>query len=888
MSAPQNCERCPTLVSGRHCVVNGRGSPTAKVLFLGQNPGGQEDEQGKCFVGMSGHIIAALVKLAGFDLNDLWFSNAVRCLTPGNRTPKTDEIANCRPYLTDEIEELQPDIIVALGAVALQSLMGERLALGSSAGRTLYYQTMTADEGALPIPVIPTYHPAAIMRNWALAPLVLAHLEKAHRLFSGAQQTEMDGIYTVVKDLPHLEAWVENVKSAKVLSIDTETTGTNWMDDEILCLGLSYEEGGGITIPLLGQGIQTLDFWQGKYPHVVDLVGQILASPVPKALQNGSFDIRFLERESSMPFVTAATAFGWKVNNLQHDTMLYHKALHEEMPKEAKPNELSFISSLYTDLAPYDEELRRQSKDKRRMDLAENEEVWGLVARDADAVSRLVPVLRQKVEEEGSAWVLDNISIPMVRVCQDMTTHGILVDRPYFDRLCTYYGNQIADVRVDIEKHAGYEFNPNSNVQLQQLLFKDLGLPKTGRKTGAAKECDACRSGSCDKHDQTGLAILEELHQQTGHPILQPLISYKKLVKMKSQYLDGSDGQSGMVPHIKADGRIHGEFKTMGTETGRPSGANPNMLNPPKNVTITLDDVVLEDAYRRCFIAGEGKVILEADRSQLEVWVNAYLADDKDFLDILFSGQDIHCYVARKMNDHIPDEISDADLKEQFPEERRKAKDLVFGTQFGLTEDGVMDRMNCEREEARRTLDLYFNIRPGLKDYIDIRTKKVLRGEDDETPFGRRRHFPQIPVLSAARQGAGKWLYRQIGAVVEGLIREGINWPTQSGGSDLHSASHVWTYKSCRGGVLDGRAIDILNVYDSVVFEALCPDTDFIVQTAWLVKEHWTNIGKDLIMPNGKPLGWEIPTELHWGESWGHMPNRLSPDGKLHLDTGEK
>lgn len=890
MTAPQNCDRCPALISGRHCVVNGRGSPTAKILFVGQNPGRQEDEQGKCFVGGSGHIIASLVKMAGFDLQDLWFTNALRCLTPGNRTPKTDELRNCNSYLMEEIGEMRPDLIVALGSVALQSLMGEKLSLGSSAGRTLtniriskFVEDGSSISSSL-IPVIPTYHPAAVMRNWSLAPLVLAHLQKATRIFSGAQQTEMGGSYMVVQAVEQLDGVVTELKKGKILSIDTETTGTNWMEDEILCLGLSNMEGVGITVPILGQGIQVLDFWQGHYPEVIDLIRELFASDVPKALQNAPFDMRFFERSSEMSFVTAATAFGWRLENLKHDTMLYHKALHEEMPKEAKPNELGFITSLYTDLAPYDEELRRQSKDKRRMDLAENAEVWGLVARDADAVSRLVPPLRAQVEAEGSDWLLDNIAIPMVRVCQDMTLQGIKVDRPYFDRLCVYYGKQIVLRKQQIAELTGFEFNPNSNVQLQDVLFKKLQLPKTGKKTLAAKECTDCQSGSCDKHDQTGLAILEELHQQTQHPALPVLIDYKKLVKMKSQYLDGSDGVSGMVPHIKGDGRIHGEFKVMGTETGRPAGANPNMLNPPKNVTIELGGVVYEDAYRQCFIAEEDEVMLEADRSQLEVWVNAYLADDKDFLDILFSGQDIHCFVARKMNDHIPDDISDADLKEQFGEERRKAKDYVFGIQFGLTVNGVMERLGCDEREAQAQLDLYFNLRPALKDYIDMLTQKVLRGEDITTPFGRVRHFPQIPILKAARQGAERWLYQQIGHVVEGLIREGINWPTQSGGSDLHSASHVWTYESCREGVLKNRAFDILNVYDSVLFQAKAPDTEFIVQTAWLVKEHWTNLGRDLIMPNGKPLGWIIPTELHWGPSWGQMPNRLAPNGDLHLD----
>lgn len=860
-------------------MVNGRGSPTARVAFIGQGPGREEDEQGKCFVGRSGHVIAALVKLAGFDMADLFFDNAIRCLTPGNRTPKTEEIDNCRQFLYEEIGQLKPDLIVALGAVAVQSIMGQKLSLGAVAGRTL-----THPSGVL---VLPTYHPAAVLRNWALAPLVLAHLEKAKRIFSGEQAVKMEGQYMVVKSTKALDGVVTKLKQSPFLSLDVETTGTNWMDDEILCIGLSGEEGTGVTIPILGQGIETMTFWRGKYPEVLDFIGELLASPVPKALQNGSFDVRFLERSWDDNFVSAATAFGWRVENLRHDTMIYHKVLHEEMPKESKPNELGSLTALYTSLAPYDEELRRQSKDKRRMDLAENNEVWGLVARDADAVSRLLPVLRAQVEEEGSAWVIDNISIPMVRVYQDMTVRGILVDRPYFNKLCVYYGQEIKRTREDVIREAGYEFNPGSPQQLQKVLHQHLGLLKTGKKTDSAKECDACHAGTCEKHDATGKAVLEELYAQTQHPIFPPLLRYRELIKMKGTYLDGSDGQSGMIPHIKKDGRIHASFKVGGAETGRGSSSDPNMQNPPKDVTVPMEVdgtvVELEEAYRRCFIAPLGWVVLEADWSQLEVWVSAYLAEDWDFLDVLKSGKDIHVHVGRAMTGLDP-EMTDSEWKDAHDQERRRAKDFVFGTQYGLTVNGVMERLGCDEEEAKAQLDLYFDIRPRLKGYIDAITKKIISGEDLVTPFGRRRHFPQIPILRAAQKGSGKYLYRAIQTELEGLVREGINMPTQASGSDLHSLSHIWSSNACKSGLLAERAWDVLNVHDSVVFEAFAPDTEFVVDTAWKVKEHWQRIARETILPSGEPLGWDIPVEVKWGPNWGHMPSRLSPGGELYLD----
>ena len=258
-----------------------------------------EDEQGKCFVGRSGQVLRALIELAGIPMEDSRFGNACRCWSPGNRAPKKDEILACAPFLAEEIEETRPDLIVALGAVALESLY-EKVPLGTVVGQTLEYH----GKGD-PIPLLVTYHPAAILRSWALAPLVLAHLEKAKRLLDGTQKEEALGDYTTIKSLDELDAITPALLNPEqgFLSIDAETTGLEWKDDEILMVSFSTASGNGCAIPILGQGIKTLDFWQGLYPQLLAKVGEILSSDTPKALQGGSFDVRFFERSYDQPFL---------------------------------------------------------------------------------------------------------------------------------------------------------------------------------------------------------------------------------------------------------------------------------------------------------------------------------------------------------------------------------------------------------------------------------------------------------------------------------------------------------------------------------------------------------------------------------------------------------
>ncbi len=884
--APQDCARCPALVAQRTQVVNGRGAGS-RILFVGQNPGETEDAQGKCFVGQSGSVIGALIKLAGIPMEDCRFTNAARCWSPGNRAPKKDEIESCFSYLADEITETKPDLIVALGAVAVQSLYG-KVPLGTVAGQTL-------DIG---VPLLATYHPAAILRNWALAPLVLSHLEKAGRLLDGTQKEESLGTYTTIKTLDQLEGLIPLFLNPPqgFLSIDVETTGLEWKEDEIMMISFSTAPNNGYAIPILGQGVHTFDFWKGLYPQLLAKVGQILSSDTPKALQGGSFDVRFLERSHDQSFVKAATSFGWRVENVRHDTLLLNKALHEEMPKESKPNELPRLLALHTGMPDYWAEGRKDSNEKKAVYLLEDDMLWADGSADADGVSRLVPILQKELEDEGMGWVMENITIPMLRACQNMTVRGILIDRPYFDRLCAYYDGKIRECEKELFADVG-EFNLDSRPQLWKVLFDKLNLPRLDRKTDGARECADCLTGECDKHDAMDKDALAELYGRTSHPFVETLLRWRSLTKIKGTYLDGSakklaEGQlGGFARHIMPDCRLHAEFKVGGAETGRLSAAEPPVQTPPKDVVI--EEWGEEEAFRRAFTASERHVLMEADWSQLEVWANAYLAGDEDFLKLLVEGGDVHTHVARQIKwpdldrlGHafpVDPDLDDSEWQTQHADLRRRGKDMVFGVQFGLTVEGVQERMNCSEEDGKAILDLYFNIRPRLKDFLDQRREQIIRGDPIVTPFGRRFKFPQIPILQAVQASAGRALWWRCKNEIEAAVREGQNRDTQSSGSDLHSLAHLWTEHTPE---LEGRLRPNWAVHDSVIGEAYAPSTEFVIETAWKIKEAWEKIATDTRLPSGELLGWEIPIEVKWGPDWGNLKQRVTARGELHVEEG--
>jgi len=286
-----DCELCPSLVSSRTRIVRGRGPIRADIMCVGEAPGREEDAQGKAFCGKAGQVLARLLEQAGVDLSRVYLANSCCCRPPGNRTPTVEEIENCRQHLIEEIRIVKPKVILSLGAVALRSLW-KGVPIGDVAGQTLTHHTG--------IPMVATYHPAYVMRKWSEAAIVLEHIKKALRISQEGVQESSLGEYVPILTIEALQMvrdYVLSLGEEDILSGDTETTGLSWMKDDLICISLSPHEGMGFVIPILKQGLKPA--WSvTETSKVIELIGDILASPVPKAFQNGSFDLRFLERRA--------------------------------------------------------------------------------------------------------------------------------------------------------------------------------------------------------------------------------------------------------------------------------------------------------------------------------------------------------------------------------------------------------------------------------------------------------------------------------------------------------------------------------------------------------------------------------------------------------------
>lgn len=880
MTPPKDCQRCPLLAQGRRCIVNSSGPNNARIAFVGEGPGQFEDKKGKPFVGKAGRVLRILEWEAGINQHLAYYANATRCW--GGRNPKPAEIDACHEYLMEEMRALNPAVIVALGGPAIRSLVGPGIGVREVMGFTLYNDELPG------IPIIPTYHPSYIMRrHWDEVALVLAHFRKAKRIAEQGGITEKYGSYTGITTLEDLRALRDYLLGPDVdlITIDTETCGLSWMDDELLSIGLTADEGIGYSVPILHRGQRTImkmkgrgknrreepetewcpvPFWDldNELPEVIEILDEILRSEKPKAGQNIGFDLRMLERSPEEQVVTVATAFGLYVNNVTEDTRLL-----ASLTSEATPANLTLLTALHTDIPYYEAEVRTK---KSKMWTIPDKTLHEYGAADVDSTHTLVPILRDKVEEEGISWVYENISIPLIRCATKFEERGVYIDQEHFDKLCLYYRDRVETEKERLNEFVGHEVEkPSYYKTVQDLVFKEWELPLTATPIDSArKECAACKKAQAPcspQHAKTGADELKELNERVQHEGLPILVDIRHLEKFSSTYMDGGES-GGFRAHIREDGRIHARWNAARASTGRFSCEYPNLMNPPKEVIIhdPKYGIDSDDAVRDMFCAPPGYGMLNADWSQAEVWVMAYETNDEVLLELLTSGADIHAHVARELcklgvSSRFPSDIVDESLsleewKVKYKSVRDRGKVFVFGMNYGLTAEGAGNRLGCTKEEASPLLGHYTQfIFPGMGGYFTRIREEMFQGGTVSNNFGRRGHFQEIPILSALR-------YR---GDLDGVVRVGYNMPIQSGSHDLHSLAHIATERE-----LSSWVEPVMEMHDSLAKYA---PIDRLEEAAVVVKELWEDVAMNTILANGEKLGWKIPVDVQIGHSFGDL-----------------
>jgi DNA polymerase-1 len=352
--------------------------------------------------------------------------------------------------------------------------------------------------------------------------------------------------------------------------------------------------------------------------------------------------------------------------------------------------------------------------------------------RYALAVDRLVEPLTQALDHQALRALNDEIEVPLVRVLAHMEHAGVGVDADELRRLRDKLNAEVDDLRQQVYDDAGTEFNVNSTPQLREILFDKLGLsPQKRTKTGYS----------------TDASSLEKLAGQ--HPIIEHLLAYREVEKLRSTYGDG------LLAEVATDGRIHATFNQTVARTGRLSSDQPNLHNIPVRSEIGRE-------FRRAFVPAPGCELLVADYNQIELRCIAHLAQDPGLIESFRSGRDIHTETASRVFGVEPGAVT--------IEQRSKAKMVSYGLAYGMEAYGLGQRLNIPTEEAALILAAYFEAFPSVKEYMERTVAEARERGYTETLFGRRRQIPELSSPNYRIRQAGE--RQAMNAGIQGLAAD--------------------------------------------------------------------------------------------------------------------
>lgn len=420
-----------------------------------------------------------------------------------------------------------------------------------------------------------------------------------------------------------------------------------------------------------------------------------------------------------------------------------------------------------------------------------------LLASKVNAIEDAKDKVFKNLAEYEMVDLYENIEKKLAKVLASMEIIGFGTDRKILEEIKAQLDGQIEELTQDIYDLAGSEFNINSTKQLGEVLFKDLELPVI-KKTKTGFSTDA--------------SVLDKLRNK--HPIIEKIERYRETYKLRSTYIEGLENA------IDEDGRIRSTFRQNIASTGRLSSQEPNLQNLP----IKTDE---GRAIRKAFKAGEGKVLIDADYSQIELRILASLSDDKNMQDAFNHGIDIHTQTASEVF-HTP-------LDEVTKLQRSEAKAVNFGIIYGISDYGLSQNLNIPRARAKDYIDKYKKSYPQIKEYMDNVVKLAKDQGYIETLFKRRRYVPEISSRNFNVRSFGE--------------RIALNTPIQGTAADIIKIAMIKTYEKLKDQGLDAKII--LQIHDEIIIESSEEDKEKAREILRECMENAADLKVDLLVDIG-------------------------------------
>lgn len=553
-----------------------------------------------------------------------------------------------------------------------------------------------------------------------------------------------------------LVAAVEEAKKHSIVSIDTETTSFSFVSGRLLGISFSFNEGVGYYIPIYegytDEQLALLDSVPMKLEDVREILNPLLAnSSIAKVGHNLRFDLNFL------------ISNGFSIEGELFDTLIACWLL----APEGRSLKLDDVVRDYLSLSmiPITDLIGKGKVQKTLADVP-LDKVAEYAAEDADAALRLWNAVSTRLTEQGLMRPFVELEMPLVPVIAEMERNGILLDKARLVEIDKDVRREIESLINEIYSIAGFEFNINSTIQLGKLLYDKFDLPEQ-KKGKVSRSTDA--------------KVLERLKGK--HPIIEKVLRYRTLNKLKSTYLD-------VLPEFvePKTGAIHSSFNQTGTATGRLSSNRPNLQNIPARSDESKE-------VRSAFVPRQGCSFVSADYSQIELRILAHFCADPGLVEAFRQDKDIHTAVAR--------ELFSVDENEITTTMRATAKAVNFGLIYGQGVFGLANFLSISRTEAKEFIERYFERFPAVRRFREEQIAIAKQKGYVETLYGRRRFMPQLASRLQSERAQGE--------------RVCINTLIQGSAADLIKIAMIRIAQKVKSQQLGYRLL--LQIHDELLFE---------------------------------------------------------------------
>ncbi len=776
------CKDCNLHEHAKNPCIKPIGLLHTDVMIISDYPSWAEDNFNGIWASPTGKFIFRELFNVGIDASKCYVTKAVKCYSP--KKPSVKQIKACLPKLQEEIRTIKPRYILTFGDISMKAVLNKT---GITKHRGKLFEI---NEG---IKVIPSLHPSLVIKQPHHLTVFRADLNYFSRLLDGEWSQPKDFDWTIIKTYKEAEEMLNDVLSSRHISYDIETTCLDDYDNGKIravgiatdkkCYILPYE----LDVPLSG-------FVHDAIKTIFEKKGLI------KIAQNGAFDNHWLRTRGIKP-------------HLDFDTMLASYVINVTLP-----HDLKYMAKTYCGAGDY-------AIDARNIDKVIEEHGFETVARycalDVYYTLKLYHILKAELlKDQKLARVFKYIIMPGARVLENIRSRGAYINLEKLKQVKAEYTEKVKELEKELFFMVGKkEVNWNSPDQLADVLFNQLKLPVL----------ETTATGKPSTGKSTLLRLVDK------HPIPQKVLELRKYSKALNAFLIPWEEKLEYEIKKGRQPRLHTQYHIAQTATGRLSASNPNLQQVPRDKNV-----------RSLVSAPPGRKLIEADFSQIELRIAAFIAGAESMKKIYRMGGDIHTETASEVSGVRPEDVTKP--------QRTAAKAVNFGFLYGMwwksfkayafDSYGVI----VTDEEAQHARERYFEKYYELLEWHERQKREVRAFGYIRTPIGRIRHLPNINSPDKDLRSEAE--------------RQAINTPVQSMASDLMLLAMIQIDQ-----LLDAdKAMIVGQIHDAILVEV---DEDYVVEASKIIKETMEGVPKVVKKLFGITIDLPIVADVEVGDGWG-------------------